>query len=204
MRWLCALLVSMVCLGSVRAEDIAPDALVRDVSGDVLELVRKDKDIQGGNAKKAVDLVEKKVLPHFNFQRMTAQAVGKSWRQATPAQQQALQEEFRTLLVRTYANALTAYKNQTVEFKPFKMAPADTDVTVRTEVRQPGAKPIAIDYAMQKTQDGWKVYDFSIGGISMVTSYRDQFMPEISNNGLDGLLKMLKSKNASQGGATKS
>lgn len=203
MRWLCVLLVSMACLGSAHAEEVAPDALVRNVSGDVLDLVRKDKDIQNGNTKKAADLVEKMVLPHFNFQRMTAQAVGKSWRQATPGQQQVLQDEFRTLLVRTYANALTAYKNQTVQFKAFKMAPTDTDVTVRTEVRQPGAKPIAIDYAMQKTPDGWKVYDFSIGGISMVTSYRDQFVPEISNNGIDGLLKMLKTKNAAQGSAAK-
>lgn len=202
MRWFSALVFSLVLAGSASAEELAPDALVRNVATDVLDLVRKDKEIQNGNTRKAADLVEKMVLPHFNFKRMTAQAVGKWWRQATPVQQQALQDEFRTLLVRTYANALTAYKNQTIEFKPLKMAPADKDVMVRTEVRQPGAKSINIDYAMQKTPDGWKVYDFSIGGISMVTSYRDQFGPEIGNNGLDGLLRTLKAKNAAQGGAT--
>ena len=182
--------------GNVLAED-TPDQLVKNVSNEVLEIIRKDKDIQNGNAKKAMELVEAKVLPHFNFQRMTAQAVGKDWRQATPAQQKVLSDEFRTLLVRTYSNALTAYKNQTIDFKPLKMAPADTEVTVRTEIKQAGAKPIGINYELEKSGNGWKVYDVVIADVSMVTSYRDQFRQEIANNGLDGLVKSLQAKNKS-------
>ncbi|GAB2182068.1 ABC transporter substrate-binding protein [Denitratisoma sp. agr-D3] len=175
--------------------DDAPDVLVKNVSNEVLEIIRKDKDIQNGNTKKAIELVEAKVLPHFNFQRMTAQAVGKDWRQATPAQQKVLSDEFRTLLVRTYSNALTAYKNQTIDFKPLKMAAADTEVTVRTEIKQPGAKAIGINYELEKNGAGWKVYDVVIADVSMVTSYRDQFRQEIANNGLDGLVKSLQAKN---------
>ena len=142
---LIACVASLLVPGLVMADD-APDQLVKNVSNEVLDIIRKDKDIQNGNTKKAIELVEAKVLPHFNFQRMTAQAVGKDWRQATPAQQKALSDEFRILLVRTYSNALTAYKNQTIDFKPVKMAPADTEVTVKTEIKQAGAKPIGINY----------------------------------------------------------
>lgn len=177
------------------ADDTAPDVLVRNVTTDVLDILRKDKDIQNGNTKKAAELVEVKVLPHFDFKRMTAQAVGKEWRQATPAQQSVLADEFRTLLVRTYSNALTAYKNQTVDYKPFKVAATDTDVLVRTEVKQPGAKSIGINYQLIKSNDGWKVYDVVIADVSMVTSYRDQFRQEIAANGIDGLVKSLQAKN---------
>lgn len=177
------------------ADEQAPDTLVKNVSNEVLDILRKDKDIQGGNTKKAMELVEVKVLPHFNFQRMTAQAVGKDWRQATPVQQKALSDEFRTLLVRTYSNALTAYKNQTIDFKPLKMAPADTEVTVRTEIKQAGAKPIGINYELEKNGAGWKVYDVVIADVSMVTSYRDQFRQEIATSGVDGLIKSLQAKN---------
>ncbi|HEY6898521.1 MAG TPA: ABC transporter substrate-binding protein [Rhodocyclaceae bacterium] len=179
------------------AEDTSPDTLVKNVTGEVLDILRKDKDIQNGNARKAAELVETKVLPHFNFQRMTAQAVGKDWRQATPAQQKLLTEEFRTLLVRTYSNALTTYRNQTVDFKPTKVAAADTDVTVRTEVRQPGAATVKIDYLLEKGSTGWKVYDVVIADVSLVVSYRDQFRQEVSNGGLDGLIKSLQTKNKS-------
>lgn len=192
-----ASLASLLLALPAFADDVAPDTLVRNVSTEVLDILRKDKDIQSGNTKKAADLVEVKVLPHFNFQRMTAQAVGKEWRQASPAQQKALAEEFRTLLVRTYSNALTAYKNQTIDFKPFKMAASDTDVWVRTEVKQPGAKSIGINYQLEKTAAGWKVYDVVIADVSMVTSYRDQFRQEIAANGLDGLIKSLQTKNKS-------
>ena len=136
--------------------------LVKNVSNDVLDIVRKDKDIQSGNTRKAVELVEAKVLPHFNFERMTALAVGKDWRKASPAQQKTLVDEFRTLLVRTYSKALTEYRNQTIDFKPFKMQPADTDVLVRTLVNQAGGKPVQIDYNLEKTDQGWKVYDISV------------------------------------------
>lgn len=185
-----------LCLSfSVFAEDVAPDMMVKNVTNEVLDILRKDKDIQAGNSKKAQELVEAKVLPNFNFQRMTAQAVGKDWRQATPAQQKALMDEFRTLLVRTYANALTAYKNQTVDFKPVKMAAADTEVTVRTEIKQPGAKPVGIAYDLEKSATGWKVFDVVIADVSLVVSYRDQFRQEISANGIDGLIKSLQTKN---------
>lgn len=197
MKWLLGLLAGLAVCVSAGAEDGAPDVLVKNVTNEVLEIVRKDKDIQNGNTRKAIDLVETKVIPHFNFQRMTSRAVGKSWRQATAAQQKTLAEEFRTLLVRTYANALTAYKNQTVDFKPLKMAPTDTDVIIHSSIRQPGAKSIDIDYALEKDGASWKVYDFTIGGISMVISYRDQFAPEIAANGIDGLIKSLQAKNAS-------
>jgi phospholipid transport system substrate-binding protein len=193
---LIACVASLLVPGLVIADD-APDQLVKNVSNEVLDIIRKDKDIQNGNTKKAIELVEAKVLPHFNFQRMTAQAVGKDWRQATPAQQKALSDEFRTLLVRTYSNALTAYKNQTIDFKPVKMAPADTEVTVKTEIKQAGAKPIGINYELEKNGSGWKVYDVVIADVSMVTSYRDQFRQEIASDGLDGLLKSLQAKNKS-------
>jgi len=193
---LIACIASLLVPGLVMADD-APDQLVKNVSNEVLDIIRKDKDIQNGNTKKAIELVEAKVLPHFNFQRMTAQAVGKDWRQATPAQQKALSDEFRILLVRTYSNALTAYKNQTIDFKPVKMAPADTEVTVKTEIKQAGAKPIGINYELEKNGSGWKVYDVVIADVSMVTSYRDQFRQEIASDGLDDLLKSLQAKNKS-------
>lgn len=175
----------------------APDALVKQVTEEVLEIVRKDKDIQNGNAKKVVDLVDAKVIPHFNFQHMTALAVGKDWRKASTQQQQQLTAEFKTLLVRTYSNALTGYKNQRVVFKPFKMNPGDSEALVRTEVDQPGSKPVQLDYSLEKLDAGWKVYDVSVAGISLVTNYRDQFGQEIRNSGIDGLIKAIATKNKS-------
>jgi phospholipid transport system substrate-binding protein len=173
----------------------APDALVKQVTEEVLEIVRKDKDIQNGSAKRAIDLVDAKVIPHFNFQHMTALAVGKDWRKASPQQQQQLASEFKTLLVRTYSNALTGYKDQKVVYKPFKMNAGDTDVLVRTEVHQPGNKPVQLDYSLEKLEAGWKVYDVNVAGISLVTNYRDQFGQEIRNSGIDGLIKAIAAKN---------
>lgn len=196
------ILAGLAIAAAAIAQDVPPDVQVKNVTNEVLEIVRKDKDIQSGNTRKAMELVETKVQPHFDFQRMTASAVGKHWRQATPEQRAALVEQFRTLLVRTYANALTAYRNQSVDFKPFKMAPTDTDVTVRTEIRQPGAKPIPIDYALTKGPSGWLVYDFSISGVDMVLNYRSQFSQEIANGGgIDGLIKSLQAKNAAPNGS---
>lgn len=198
MKWLFAMLAGVLVTTGAWAQEVAPDALVKTVTNDVLEIVRKDKDIQSGNTRKAIELVDAKVLPHFNFQRMTALAVGKDWRQASPAQQKALTEEFRTLLVRTYSKALTEYRNQTIDFKPLKMQPADADVTVRTQVVQAGAKPIQIDYNLERNDKAWKVYDISVAGVSLVTNYRGSFAEEVSANGIDGLLKSLHNKN--QGG----
>lgn len=189
--------VSLLLPLGVLAQEAAPDVHIKNVTNEVLEIVRKDKDIQAGNTKRAMDLVEQKVLPHFDFTRMTALAVGRDWRRASPQQQKALVDEFRSLLVRTYSNALTAYKNQTVEFKPFKMQAGETDVVVRTQVSQAGAKPVGIDYSLEKTEAGWMVYDVVVGGVSLVTNYRDSFAQEVRSGGIDGLIKALQAKNRS-------
>lgn len=196
MKKLFALFFAALLAGSVVAEE-TPDALVQRVTEEVLDIVSKDVDIQNGNANKVVDLVERKVLPHFNFQRMTALALGKEWRKASPQQRDQLTAEFRTLLVRTYSNALTGYKNQKVVFKPFRMAPGETDVLVRTEVLQPGSKPVQLDYGLEKGDNGWKVYDVVVAGISLVTNYRDQFTTEVRNGGIDGLIASIAAKNKS-------
>ena len=184
----------MLCAPAFAQED-SPDALIKKVTDDVLTIVRQDKDIQGGNTKKAIALVEAKVLPHFNFLHMTALAVGRDWREATPEQKKQLAEEFKTLLVRTYSNALTGYKDQTIRYKPTKMQSGDTDVLVRTEIVQSGSKPIALDYSVEKLADGWKVYDVVVAGVSLVSNYRDTFAQEIRANKIDGLIKMLAAKN---------
>jgi phospholipid transport system substrate-binding protein len=177
------------------AQETAPDALVKGVTQDVIAVIKQDQDIQAGNQKKTVALVEEKVLPHFNFTRMTALAVGQSWRKATPEQQQALVEQFRTLLVRTYSSALSSYRNQVIDFKPLRAQPSDSDVLVRSEVKQTGGEAVTIDYSMEKTAGGWKVYDVVVGGVSLVTTYRDTFNSEIRNTGVDGLIKALADKN---------
>lgn len=175
----------------------APDALVKSVTNEVLEIVRKDKDIQSGDRKKVLELVDAKVLPHFEFTRMTQLAMARDWRVATPVQQKTLTDEFRTLLVRTYSKALTEYKNQVIEFKPFTMKAGETDVRVRTQVIQSGAKPIALDYFLEKQPQGWKVVDIEVGGISLVTNYRDSFASEVRSGSIDGLIKSLQAKNRS-------
>ncbi|MEO8410088.1 MAG: ABC transporter substrate-binding protein [Propionivibrio sp.] len=185
------------CVGCLPAlaQDNSPDTLIKSVTDDVLTIVRQDQDIKSGNTQKAIDLVEAKVLPHFDFQRMTALAVGRDWNKATPEQKQQLAEEFKTLLVRTYSNALTEYKNQTVRYEPTRMQAGDTDVVVRSKVLQPGGQPIQLDYSVEKKADGWKVYDVIVAGVSLVTNYRATFNREVSANGVDGLLKMLADKN---------
>lgn len=185
-----------VAVASAQAAE-APDALIMQVTEDVLQIIRNDKDIQSGNTHKAIELVDQKVLPHFNFHHMTALAVGKDWRKATPQQQQQLSAEFRTLLVRTYSNALTGYKNQRIVYKPFKMNAGDTDVMVRTEVVQPGSKAVQLDYSLEKLDAGWKVYDVVVAGISLVTNYRDQFGQEVRSGGIEGLIATLVAKNKS-------
>jgi phospholipid transport system substrate-binding protein len=194
MRLLCACLIAFAAAAPAAAQD-APDVLVKSVTRDVLTIVRADKEIQAGNTRKTIALVEEKVLPHFNFTRMTALAMGPNWRKATPEQQKQLVEQFRTLLVRTYSSAITQYRNQTIDFKPLRMQAADTEAMVRSEVKQPGAEAIGIDYAMEKTPAGWKVYDVSVAGVSLVTTYRDSFASEIRNAGVDGLIKTLADKN---------
>lgn len=174
-----------------------PDVLVKQVTDEVLDVIRKDRDIQNGNSRKVLELVEVKVLPHFNFLHMTALAVGKDWKKASAAQKQQLASEFKTLLVRTYANALTGYKNQRIVFKPFKMNPADDQAMVRTEIMQPGSKAIELDYSLEKVESGWKVFDVSVSGISLVTNYREQFASEVRNGGIEGLIETVSAKNKS-------
>ena len=179
------------------AQDLAPDVLIKSISDDVIGIIKQDKDIKAGDRTKINALVDAKVLPHFDFNRMTALAVGRNWPKANAAQQKALVTEFRNLLVRTYSGALAAYKNERIEFKPLRAAAADADVTVRTQVKRPGTEPVSIDYSMQKTPAGWKVYDVAVGGVSLVTNYRDSFNAEIRDSGVDGLIKSLASKNSS-------
>jgi phospholipid transport system substrate-binding protein len=195
-------LIYVLCLSlfvtAVSAQDLAPDAQVKQVTDEVIGIIQQDKDIRAGNQKKVNELVDAKVLPYFNFGRMTALAVGPNWRKASAEQQKALTSEFRTLLVRTYSSALSTYKNQVIAFQPLRAAAGDTDVTVRTQVKQPGTAPISIDYGMEKTPSGWKVYDVVVGGVSLVTNYRETFNAEIHEGGLDGLIKSLASKNHGQ------
>lgn len=183
-------LIALPALGQT-----APDALVKSVASEVMGLIKSDRDIQGGSQKRLYDVLEAKLLPHFDFSRMTALAMGRNWNKATPQQQQALTTEFRTLLVRTYAGALANYKDNTVEYKPLRMQPADTEVVVKTQVLMSGAQPIAIDYSMAKVGDGWKAYDVVVAGVSLVTNYRDEFNSLVRDSGVDGLIKALAEKN---------
>ena len=195
MKSLFAFFSGLLIAATVMAQEVAPDVLVKTVTNEVLEIVRQDKEIQSGNTKKAIELVETKLLGHFNFTRMTQLALARDWRQASAAQQKILTDEFHSLLVRTYSKALTEYKNQTIDFKPFSMKAGETDARVRTEIKQSGAgKNIALDYYLEKSGTAWKVYDIEVGGISLVTNYRDSFAAEVRNNGIDGLIKSLQAK----------
>lgn len=186
----------------VRAADEAPDALIKRLSTDVLETLRNDKSIKSGDIPKIVALVDKTVMPNVNFRRMTAAAVGPGWRQATPAQQARLQEEFKTLLVRTYAGALAQVTDQTIAVKPLRAAAEDKDVLVRTEIRGRG-DPIQLDYRLEKTPGegaGWKIYNLNVLGVWLVETYRNQFAQEINAKGVDGLIEALVARNKSNAG----
>ncbi len=165
------------------------------MSQEVLQIVKTDPLVQAGNEARIREVVEVKLLPNFDFTRMTALAMGRNWRAASPEQQKRLVDEFRTLLVRTYSGALNQYRNETIDYKPLRMNPADTEVIVRTAVLKPGGSPIQIDYSMGKKPDGWKAYDVIVGGVSLVTNYRDEFNQQVQSGGVDGLLKTLADKN---------
>lgn len=175
---------------------VAPDALVKDVTLEVVDIIARDKEIKSGDRARLIKVIDAKVLPHFNFGSMTALAMGQSWRKATPEQKKRLIEEFRTLLVRTYASALAAYSEQRFEFLPLRARPTDTDVTVHVRVIQPGAQPMAIDYSMEKTASGWKAYDVMVGGVSLVANYRTEFNATVRQGGVDALIEALAAKNA--------
>ncbi len=174
----------------------APDAIVRKNTNEILAAIKADKDLAAGNQKKIEKLADEKVLPYFNFVRMTQLAVGRNWRDANDAQKKSLIDEFRTLLVRTYSTSLTQFRNQTIDVKPLKVAAAETEVVVKTQVNQPGGQPIPIDYSMEKSGDTWKVYDVLIDGVSLVTNYRSSFNTEIQKSGIDGFIKSLTERNA--------
>lgn len=178
------------------AADVPPDVLARTTSQEVLAVLKADKDIQRGDLSKIYELVEAKVLPNFDFNRMTQLAMGRHWPKASAQQKQVLVAEFRNLLVRTYATSLTEFGGQSVEFKNFSMKPEDTEVVVRSEIRQPGGQPISIDYSMYKTAFGWKVYDVTIDNVSLVTNYRATFANTIRQSGIDGLIKTLSAQSA--------
>ena len=179
----------------------APDALVKRVAEDVLAAIKSDPQIQAGNPARIREVIEVKLVPNFDFTRITALAMGRNWRTATPEQQKRLTEEFRSLLVRTYAGAVSQYRNEKIDYKPLRMNAADTDVVVRTAVIRASGPPVPMDYSMEKTPDGWKCYDVVVGGVSLVTNYRDEFNEQIKTGGIDGLVKTLADRN--KGGAAK-
>lgn len=185
----------MFAVGVAQAEVLAPDVLIKNTVDDVIAVIRQDKDIQAGDQKKILALVDAKVLPHFDFERMTQLAVGRPWRTATPEQKQALVREFRNMLVRTYTKVFSVYRDQAVEVKPARLAADATEATVQTTITKQGTQPIPVNYEMKKAEDGWKAYDISIEGVSMVMSYRGTFNTQIQQNGIDGLIKTLSDKN---------
>jgi phospholipid transport system substrate-binding protein len=182
--------------GAAFAQDAAPDLLVKNVTTEVIDILQGDKSVREDRSK-VIQLIETKVLPHFNFQAMTASAVGRSWEKANADQKGRLIEEFKTLLVRTYASALAAYSSQKFDFRPLRSKPTDTDVTVNVRVMQPGAQPMTLDYDMEKRPDGWKVWDVRVGGISLVSNYRTEFDNQVRQGGVEGLIKTLQTKNRS-------
>src|SRR6267378_7498964 len=190
-----AALVLALAAPASPAEELTPDALVKAISLEVLAAIRQDKDVQAGNPKRIASLVEAKILPHFDFAHTTRIAMGANWRRASPEQREQLVREFRTLLVRTYSTALSNYRDQVIDFKPLRAQAGDEQVTVRSEVKQSGAQAVSIDYDMEKTSSGWKVYDVKISGASLAATYRDTFAEEVRNHGIEGLIDLLSSKN---------
>jgi phospholipid transport system substrate-binding protein len=198
-KWIAAIVA--LAAAAALAADVAPDELVRKTVDEVLAVIRTDRDLQAGNQKKILDLVDAKVLPNFDFSRMTQLAMGRNWREASDAQKEALTREFRTLLVRTYSSSLSQYRNQVIDVKASRLAPADTETVVKTVIQQSGGPGVPIDYSMAKSPAGWKVYDVVIDGVSLVTTYRGSFSDQIRQGGIDGLIKTLKDRNASSSGA---
>lgn len=195
---LAALFVSATLLAApaVHAADESPDGLIKRVSSEVLDNIKSDKSVQAGDMSKVMALVDSQIMPNVNFTRMTAAAVGRSWRQATPEQQKKLQDEFKTLLIRTYSGALAQVKDQTINVKPLRAAAADTEVVVRTEVLGRG-DPVQLDYRLEKIGTAWKIYDLNVLGVWLVETYRTQFAQEINAKGIDGLIASMAERNKS-------
>ena len=194
-KFLLGLLVSLSLIGSSMAAEEAPDALVKRLSQEILDIAKADKDIQSGNRKRVFDIVEGKILPYIDFNRMTSLAAGKNWRDASPEQQKQLINEFRTLLVHTYSGAISQIKDQKVEFKPFRGAPDDTEVEVKSQVIQTRGEPLQLNYRLAKSATGWKIYDINVLGAWLVETYKGSFAAEVTKSGIDGLIKTLVEKN---------
>jgi len=190
---------TLLAASNAAIAEISADELVKQTAEDVLATIKNDKDIQAGNQQKIFALAEEKILPNFDFDRVCRMVLGKNWKTASPEQQAAFQKEFRSLLLRTYASALGKYRNQVIEYKPMRAEPGAKNVSVKTQILQPGGQPIAVDYSLVKADEGWKVYDIVIESVSLVTNYRSQFSNEIRTNGLDSLNKKLADKNKAAG-----
>jgi phospholipid transport system substrate-binding protein len=187
--------LSMLLFSTLSMAIESPDALVKRTAEDVLASVKADKDIQAGDKQKLFALTEEKIVPNFNFEKVSRLVLGKNWNVATPEQKTAFQAEFKTLLIHTYSTALSKYKDQTIQYKPLRMVDGDSIASVKTLIIQPAGQPIAVDYTLEKSTDTWKVYDIVIEGVSLVTNYRSQFAQEIRQNGMDSLIKKLADKN---------
>ena len=199
LRNLAGVVFAFVAVSAMAQE--APDALVKRVSQEVLGIIKSDPKVQAGDQARIREVVETKLLPYFDFERLTALAMGRNWRQASPEQQKQLVDQFRALLVRTYSGALTQYRDQTMDYKPLRADASATDVTVKTEVIRQGQPPVPIDYSLTKGPEGWKAFDVIVGGVSLVTNYRDEFNEQIRQGGVDGLVNSLSARN--KGGAAK-
>lgn len=190
-----AFLAALATLPALAQQPLAPEALVRKMTDDVLETVRNDKALQAGDREKSLALAEQKILPHVDFREATRLAMGRGWASATPAQQERLVTEFRAMLVRIYSNAIDTYRGQTLRVFPVKMAPNDTEVTVRNQYLRPGRPPVPVEYAMRKTPEGWKIYDIVVENVSLVLTYRGEFDQVMRQSGIDGLIKRMNEKN---------
>lgn len=200
-QWTMATAIVLAALAALAVGALPPAALVQSVTKDVMSILREDKAIQQGDQARARELIETKIAPHFDFERMTSLAVGRAWRTATPEQRTQLTDEFRTLLVNTYANSLAAYKDQTVSFRPAGDPGEQTEVTIRSQINTPGKQPISLNYALAKSAAGeWKVFDVVVADVSLVTSYRSSFASETSSGGIEGLIKALQAKNRAREG----
>jgi len=190
-----SLILSFFAAGGAHAEVVAPDDMIKNTANEVLEILKSDADIEHGNINKLGKIVEDKIATKFDFNRMSRIVLGHNWNNATREQQDQFVVEFRSLLIRTYTSALSKYRNQTLAYKPSHEQPGDSEVTIKTQIIQQGGPAITLDYSLEKIEDGWKVYDVTIEGLSLVVTYRGQFAEEVSQNGMDSLIHKLAEKN---------
>ena len=189
------LIIGLLSFGWAQAQELGPEELVKKITADVMTAIKTDKELASGDRQKAIKLAEEKILPHIDFQEATRLAVGRAWRDATPEQRKRLVQEFRSMLVRTYSNALGGYEGQEMKVLPSRVKPGETEATVRNQFTRAGGKPVPIDYQMRKTDSGWKIYDIAVEGISLVLTYRSEFDQVVKQEGIDGLIKRLGQKN---------